>query len=99
LDDNENEQRITLEIYEKRPPMKVQLSLYASLSRYLPEGTNGKSCSMEIEGGATVKEILNQLQVPMNTVKIIFLNGVHATGDAVLKDGDRLGVFPPVAGG
>ena len=79
--------------------MTVQLNLYASLSRYLPEGTNGKSCIMDLEEGATIKEILDQLRVPMDTVKIIFLNGIHATGDAVLEDGDKLGVFPPVAGG
>jgi molybdopterin converting factor small subunit len=27
------------------------------------------------------------------------LNGIHARGDEVLKDGDRVGAFPPVAGG
>jgi len=30
---------------------------------------------------------------------MIFLNGLHATGDEVLREGDRVGVFPPVAGG
>jgi molybdopterin converting factor small subunit len=37
--------------------------------------------------------------VPLETVKLIFLNGIHAKDNEVLKDGDRLGVFPPVAGG
>jgi molybdopterin converting factor small subunit len=27
------------------------------------------------------------------------LNGIHAQGDEVLKEGDRVGAFPPVAGG
>jgi molybdopterin synthase sulfur carrier subunit len=39
------------------------------------------------------------MSIPPEAPKVIFLNGVHAKGDEVLKDGDRLGAFPPVAGG
>jgi molybdopterin converting factor small subunit len=35
----------------------------------------------------------------MDKVKIIFLNGIHASGEETLREGDRVGVFPPVAGG
>ncbi len=54
---------------------------------------------MEVGEGANVRQLLEQLKVPSDVVKIIFLNGAHAGTDATLKDGDRLGVFPPVAGG
>jgi molybdopterin converting factor small subunit len=37
--------------------------------------------------------------IPPEAPKVIFLNGVHATGNEVLKEGDRVGAFPPVAGG
>ena len=79
--------------------MKVELNLYASLKRYLPEETGGKSLPMELQEGTTVKELLDQLKLPSKAVKVVFLNGVHASGRETLKDGDRLGVFPPVAGG
>jgi molybdopterin converting factor small subunit len=46
-----------------------------------------------------VGECLRALQVPADTVKLIFLNGIHAQADQILKEGDRVGVFPPVAGG
>jgi molybdopterin converting factor small subunit len=49
--------------------------------------------------GTTIKALLENLEVPLETVKLIFVNGVHAKDDDVLKEGDRLGVFPPVAGG
>jgi sulfur carrier protein ThiS len=77
--------------------MKVDLRLFASLARYSPD--KGNSPFMEIKEGTRVADLLEQLKVPPDSVKLIFINGVHASGDVILKDGDRLGVFPPVAGG
>jgi molybdopterin converting factor small subunit len=37
--------------------------------------------------------------MPFEVAKIIFLNGLHAQGDEVLKEGDHLGIFPPLGGG
>jgi molybdopterin converting factor small subunit len=81
--------------------MKIELKLYASLKRYMPpQGGGDQGPQMtEIEEGTTIKELLEHLKVPAGAVKIIFLNGIHADVERVLKDGDRLGVFPPVAGG
>ncbi len=79
--------------------MEVELRLFASLGRYLPEGTAGNSCSMKVNPGSTIQDLLRQLSVPPELPKIIFLNGVHAQGSEILQEGDRVGVFPPVAGG
>ena len=79
--------------------MKIEINLYASLARYLPSGFPGKGLEMNIPVGTKVGEVLEMLKVPDEEVKMIFLNGLHAKSDKVLKDGDRLGVFPPVAGG
>ena len=79
--------------------MKVELNLYASLSPYLPGNKEGNSCVLEIEPQITIRELLHKLNVPPEAPKMIFLNGIHAQGDEILKDGDRVGAFPPVAGG
>jgi molybdopterin synthase sulfur carrier subunit len=80
--------------------MKVDLRLFASLARYMPvRRSDGQSEMAEVAEGTTIRELLEQLNVPIGTVKVIFLNGIHAKGDEVLKEGDRVGVFPPVAGG
>ena len=79
--------------------VKVELNLYASFKQYLPEKSTGNSCIMEVAEGTRVRELLARLNIPPEAPKVIFLNGVHAKGDEVLKDGDRLGAFPPVAGG
>ncbi len=79
--------------------MKIELNLFASLRRYHP-GTGGPSSKLiEVNGGTTILGLLKHLEVPMDKVKLIFLNGNHAGGNEVLSDGDRIGVFPPVAGG
>ena len=78
--------------------MKIELRLYASLSVYMPE-TNRATVIVDIDQGTRIQELLEQLKVPADSVKIIFLNGVHAKGKEILKEGDRIGVFPPIAGG
>jgi len=80
--------------------MKIELSLFASLGQYAPEKTGGHSSRLlEVAEGTTITGLIKGLKLPVDKVKMIFLNGLHATGDEVLNDGDRVGVFPPVAGG
>ena len=80
--------------------MKIELSLFASLAQYAPDkaGSHGHQI-LEIAEGSTIMGLLKGLNLPIEKIKMIFLNGLHATGEEVLKDGDRVGVFPPVAGG
>jgi molybdopterin synthase sulfur carrier subunit len=79
--------------------MKVELCFYASFASRLPENREGNSCTTEIDEGSTVRELLDKMGLPEDLPKIVFLNGLHAKYDDVLKPGDRLAVFPPIAGG
>ncbi|MFC1883837.1 MoaD/ThiS family protein [Thermodesulfobacteriota bacterium] len=79
--------------------MEIELRLFASLARYLPDQTEGKSVIMEIDKGKTVKDIVEKMGVPLEEVKLIFINGIRSGIESSLKDKDRLGLFPPVAGG
>jgi len=74
--------------------MKVELNLYASLARFVP-----RTGPLEVGEDTTILGLLRRLDVPLDKVKIIFLNGIHASGGETLREGDRVGVFPPVAGG
>ena len=80
--------------------MKIQLKLFASLTRFLPapEGTDFSNL-VDLDEGTTIDVLLDHLKIPREQPKIIFLNGIHAEGTTVLKEGDRLGIFPPLAGG
>ncbi len=79
--------------------MNIELHLYASLSGFLPPREGEESALIAFPEGITIREVLSRLKIPADLAKIILLNGIHAPEDAVLKEGDRLAVFPPVAGG
>ncbi len=79
------------------------MRLYATLRKYQPEGKNsepGEALVCELVEGTTLQEFLEkELGVPSGEVKIVFVNGASQSFDHVLADGDRVGIFPPVAGG
>ncbi|MGD8229129.1 MAG: MoaD/ThiS family protein [Desulfobacteraceae bacterium] len=79
--------------------MKIELRLYASLAAFMPEQKGNKSLTMEVSNGTTIRGLLKQLKVPKKQIKVIFLNGIHAKDGDILKEGDRVGIFPAVAGG
>jgi sulfur-carrier protein len=79
--------------------MKLELCLYASLASRLPERSDRNSCILEVPEGTSIEDILTRLNISLEEPKIVFLNGTHANPDRVLKDGDRLAIFPPIAGG
>ena len=79
--------------------MKIELKLFASLRKYTPLKSDSNTCMLEIDEGTTISELLEHSGIPANLCKIIFVNGIHAKKADLLRDGDRLGIFPPVAGG
>ena len=79
--------------------MEIEVKLFATLRDYLPKGSGRFSCWMEIDGHTRVQDILTKLNIPEEIPKIILINGVHGKKDQILKEGDVLSVFPPVAGG
>ena len=79
--------------------MQVELKLYAMLRKYRPEGEAGESLFLDLENGATVAQLLEELGIPPEIPKAIFVNDLSKRPEHVLADGDRVGIFPPVAGG
>jgi sulfur-carrier protein len=79
--------------------MKIEANLYATLARYLSNRHEKGRCVIDIADGATVGDVLQHLNIPVEQVKLIFVDGVHAECESILKDGSRVGVFPPVGGG
>jgi molybdopterin converting factor small subunit len=80
--------------------MKIELRLFASLRKYLPAGSPRGKCALELPEDTTVGAVLAQMNIPFASAHMILLNGEHDRDfDRVLRDGDVLSVFPPVAGG
>ena len=79
--------------------MKVQVELYATLSKFLPPGAEGRKAMVELPEGATVDDLLRHLAIPPEMAALLLVNGTHRPPEAVLKDGETLAIFPPLAGG
>lgn len=79
--------------------MQVQVVLFASLSTFQPDGQGGRHArTFDLADGTTVGEVIASLGLP-DEPRVIFVNNRHADERRTLTDGDRLAVFPPVAGG
>ena len=81
--------------------MNIDLALFASLSKFQPDGDGSggrKAHAMELTDGTSISEVISALGLP-DGPRVIFVNGRHAAEEHVLEDGDRLAIFPPVAGG
>jgi molybdopterin converting factor small subunit len=79
--------------------MKVRLKLFATFRRYLPPGTQGSACDVEVPDSTPVSELLSRFGVPQKESLMILVNGRDAGPDRVLQDGDVVAVFPTLAGG
>jgi molybdopterin converting factor small subunit len=73
----------------------IEIRLFATLSAYLPSDAG----RYPIQPGTSVAMLAEQLGLPRDQVKLIFINGIRVDFDSVLKGGERVGMFPPVGGG
>jgi len=73
--------------------MTVEVRLFATLrlGRF-------KKKEMTFES-VTPRDILNDLEIELEEVAILLVNGRDGDFDQSLKNGDTLSVFPPVGGG
>jgi molybdopterin converting factor small subunit len=77
--------------------MKVEVRLYATLRRYgSPEQA---PLRLDVPEGSRVARVLEILSIPSGEERVILLNGRPADDGSALHEGDRLVLFPPVAGG
>jgi molybdopterin converting factor small subunit len=73
----------------------VQIKLFAGLQQFTPPSSD----SYRIKPGIKISNLLDQLNIPREKAKLIFINGVKAEYSTTLNGGERIGIFPPVGGG
>lgn len=74
--------------------MAILVKVYATLRKY----TDGEG-TLHLKEAETVKDVLEKLGIPENEVKNVIVNGRRRDLDHLLADGDRVALFPPIAGG
>jgi molybdopterin converting factor small subunit len=73
----------------------IQIILFASLARYLSDNRD----AFPIEPGETVQSVVQRLGVPLESARLIFVDGIKRDLSTALSGGERVAVFPPVGGG
>ena len=74
---------------------QIQLKLFATLQEFTPPSAD----NFIIDQGTRICDLLDQINMPREKAKLIFINGVKAELTTVLQGGERVGIFPPVGGG
>ena len=74
---------------------QIHLKLFATLNEFTPSSAE----NFIIDKGTSISDLLDQINIPREKAKLIFINGVKAELTSVLEGGERVGIFPPVGGG
>ena len=67
---------------------------YEELNDGLPPGKRKRDFGVSLKGKETLREILERLGVPAARVDLVLVNGRSAALDDVVREGDRISVYP-----
>ncbi|MFN2143888.1 MAG: MoaD/ThiS family protein [Anaerolineales bacterium] len=79
--------------------MEVEVRVFATLRRYMPELNIGEPRIVQVEPGTTLDQLRVQMGLPAEEVKIVMCNNLQADPEDLVRDGDRITYIPAVAGG
>ena len=79
--------------------MHVTVKLFATLVRFKDGSRAGRPFEIELPEGSLVQDLIDILRIPAEETHIVFINNIIEERQSKLKDGDVIGMFPPVGGG
>lgn len=79
--------------------MRIRVKLFATLAQFVPGAAPATFFDVELPVNATVGDLVSHLKLPVDDVRMVFVNGRARPTDWVLKSDDEVGIFPPVGGG
>ncbi len=79
--------------------MQVEVRVFATLRRYLPELEVGGALALEVGPGTTLGALRDTLGLPPEEVRIVMRNRVQADWQDTVQEGDRIAFVPAMAGG
>lgn len=77
----------------------IEVRLYATLRRHAPANAANGVFPVNLPKQSTAVDLLEIIAVAPDEVHLIMANGVNVDFEYVLREGDRIGLFPPVGGG
>jgi molybdopterin converting factor small subunit len=77
--------------------MKVVVECYGAMREYLPDPKE-REARLDLAGG-TVGDVVDALGAPRKLVYAILIDGGRASLESPVRDGARVTLMPPFAGG
>jgi len=74
--------------------MQVTVKLHASLRPYGRSDSSDGLFPLETKEKATVREVIRELGIPPEKVRMVILNGRGVDFDSILFSDDRIALFP-----
>ena len=72
----------------------AQFRFYEELNDFLPTDQQKVNFEMEFERRASIKDMIESIGIPHTEVELILINGQSVSFSYILKDGDRVSVYP-----
>ena len=81
--------------------ISVTIKIHHGFKKFLPAGMKtGEPFDIALEENAPVGDLVrDKIKLPLDMPKMILINGLHSKEQQSLKDGDKVSLFMPMAGG
>ncbi len=79
--------------------MRITVELQQYLDQYSPGDDDQRLFPYEVPDGTTVHDVIRKLRIPAELASVIIVSGEPTDDTQALKEGDRLTLIPPIAGG
>jgi uncharacterized protein len=80
--------------YTQLDVRRITVRVYGSLNDFVPPERRHVGWSYAVEGGASVKDVIEGFGVPHPEVDLILVNGKSVAFEYGVQDADRIAVFP-----
>jgi sulfur carrier protein ThiS len=88
--------------------VRITFKAFATLGDYLPrehagQRRSGNELPMDVAEGTTLQAVIDRFPMPRALVHLVLVNGEYIVpserGAHVLREGDAVAIWPPIAGG
>ncbi len=88
--------------------MRITFKAFATLGEYLPREhaghvRSGNELPMDVAEGTTLQAVIERFPMPRALVHLVLVNGEYVLpserATRVLREGDAVAIWPPIAGG
>jgi molybdopterin converting factor small subunit len=88
--------------------LQITFKLFATLSDYLPAQVDqhvrsGNEIALDVPEGTAVQAVIDRFNMPRPLIHLVLVNGHYISPSEraghLLRDGDALAIWPPIAGG